>query len=86
MTTPSAKEATMHIDVRGRSCPIPLLATKKALCPDLEQLTVLVSSGTARAHVVSLLRDEGFEVAVQESADGYRIEGRRPGSGGGASR
>ena len=77
MTAPSAKEATMHIDVRGRSCPIPLLTTKRALSPELEQLTVLVSSGTARAHVVSLLRDEGFEVVVQEGADGYRVEARR---------
>ncbi|HEX7487690.1 MAG TPA: sulfurtransferase TusA family protein [Anaeromyxobacteraceae bacterium] len=67
----------MHIDVRGRSCPIPLLTTKKALRPELRQLTVLVSSGTARAHVVSLLRDEGFEVAVQVDAETYRIEASR---------
>jgi tRNA 2-thiouridine synthesizing protein A len=67
----------MEIDVRGRSCPIPLLTTRKALRPDVNRLTVLVSSGTARAHVVSLLRDEGFDVAVQDEAAGYRIVGSR---------
>jgi TusA-related sulfurtransferase len=67
----------MQIDVRGRSCPIPLMETKKALAAAPAQLSVLVSSGTARAHVTSLLRDEGFEVSVDEEGDGYRIEARR---------
>jgi tRNA 2-thiouridine synthesizing protein A len=68
----------MHIDVRGRSCPIPLMETKKALGSAPAALTVLVSSGTARAHVTSLLRDEGFQVEVAENGDAYRIEARRP--------
>jgi TusA-related sulfurtransferase len=67
----------MQIDVRGRSCPIPLMETKKALSAAPARLSVLVSSGTARAHVTSLLRDEGFEVSVQEDGDAYRIEAQR---------
>jgi tRNA 2-thiouridine synthesizing protein A len=69
----------MQIDVRGRSCPIPLMETKKALVASPAALTVLVSSGTARAHVTSLLRDEGFTVEVAEDGDAYRIEAQRVG-------
>jgi tRNA 2-thiouridine synthesizing protein A len=66
----------MQIDVRGRSCPIPLLETKRALGREPTALTVLVSSGTARAHVTSLLRDEGYAVEVRDEPDGYRIDAR----------
>ncbi len=73
----SDTEDPMQIDVRGRSCPIPLMETKKALAAAPARLSVLVSSGTARAHVTSLLRDEGFEVTVTQDDQGYRIEARR---------
>jgi tRNA 2-thiouridine synthesizing protein A len=67
----------MQIDVRGRSCPIPLLETKKALRSEPAALTVRVTSGTARAHVTSLLRDEGYALEVHDEEDGYRIDARR---------
>lgn len=67
----------MLIDVRGRSCPIPLMQTRNAVAASPARLSVLVSSGTARAHVTCFLRDEGFEVTVTEDDDGYRIDAQR---------
>jgi tRNA 2-thiouridine synthesizing protein A len=67
----------MQIDARGLSCPLPVMHTKKALESDPTALTVLVTSGTAKANVVNLLSDEGFTVAVEQRAGEYRIEARR---------
>ncbi len=68
----------MQIDARGLSCPLPLMRTKKALEDSPASLTVLVTSGTARANVVSLLSDEGFAVTVDPGDGEWRIEARRP--------
>jgi hypothetical protein len=53
------------------------METRKALATAPAALSVLVSSGTARAHVTSLLRDEGFTVGVVEEGDAFRIDARR---------
>ncbi|MCE5202928.1 MAG: sulfurtransferase TusA family protein [Coriobacteriales bacterium] len=67
----------MELDVRGLSCPIPLMRTKKALEADPDQLTVLADSGTAKTNVVNLLKDSGYVVEVAEEPGGYRISARR---------
>jgi TusA-related sulfurtransferase len=67
----------MYLDARGLSCPLPLMRTKKALETNPPQLTVVVTSGTARANVVSLLADEGFTVHVEQRDGEYRIEAKR---------
>ncbi|MBE0476036.1 MAG: sulfurtransferase TusA family protein [Coriobacteriia bacterium] len=66
-----------EIDARGLSCPLPLMRTKKALDGGAGELTVLCDNGTAKANVVNLLSDSGFEVDVAESAGEYRISARR---------
>jgi tRNA 2-thiouridine synthesizing protein A len=68
----------MQIDVRGLSCPLPLMRTKKALEARPAALTVLVTSGTAKANVAALLEDEGFAVRIAERDGEWRIEARRP--------
>lgn len=68
----------MEIDVRGLSCPVPLMKTQEALVKnDPETITVLASSGTAKANVVNLLKDFGYNVEVTDDAENYRIVGTR---------
>lgn len=62
-----------EVDVRGLSCPLPVMQTKQALPDAADGLVVLADSGTAKANVVHLLEDQGFAVNVEESDDAYRI-------------
>lgn len=64
-----------EVDVRGLSCPMPLMHTKKALEDGPEEILVLADSGTAKANVTAFLSDGGYDVAVEESAGEYRIKG-----------
>lgn len=67
----------LEVDVRGFSCPVPLMRTKKALEGDPAEIRVLVDSGTAKANVVNLLKDSSYEVAVDETSDGWTIVGKK---------
>ncbi|MCX8007320.1 MAG: sulfurtransferase TusA family protein [Coriobacteriia bacterium] len=67
----------VEVDVRGFSCPVPLMRTKKALEDGPAEIAVLVDSGTAKANVVNLLKDSSYEVSVEESADGWTVMGKR---------
>ena len=66
-----------EVDVRGLSCPVPLMQTKKALEETPAEILVLADSGTAKANVVGFLQDEGYAVTVEDSGEEYRITGRR---------
>ncbi|PKQ20733.1 MAG: hypothetical protein CVT66_03245 [Actinobacteria bacterium HGW-Actinobacteria-6] len=66
-----------ELDVRGLSCPMPLMHTKKALEGDPSKIRVHADSGTAKANVVALLKDSGYEVSIEESDEEYRITGTR---------
>lgn len=62
-----------ELDVRGLSCPMPLMLTKQALADAPRELLVHADSGTAKANVVALLSDVGYTVTVEDSAEEYRI-------------
>jgi TusA-related sulfurtransferase len=66
-----------EVDVRGLSCPMPLVQTKQALEDGTREILVHADSGTAKANVVGLLADEGYAVTVEEADDEYRIKGTR---------
>lgn len=66
-----------EVDVRGLSCPMPLMHTKKALEEKPAEILVRADSGTAKANVTALLADEGYDVAVEQDAGEYRITGVR---------
>ncbi len=66
-----------ELDVRGLSCPMPLMHTKKAIEDDPARIIVRADSGTAKANVVAFLQDAGYAVTVDESGDEYRLEGIR---------
>lgn len=64
-----------ELDVRGLSCPMPLMHTKKALEESPAEILVHADSGTAKANVSALLADEGYTVTIEESGEEYRIKG-----------
>ena len=64
----------IEIDVRGFSCPIPVVKTKKAIDenPD-EQITVLVESAVSRENVSRLAYSRGYSVEVNKADNGFRL-------------
>jgi len=65
---------TIEVDVRGFSCPIPVVKTKKAIEQNPgEPVTVLVESAVSKENVSRLAESKGYSVKVEEVEDGYRI-------------
>lgn len=63
-----------EVDVRGFSCPIPVVRTKKAIEENpKEALTVLVESAVSKENVSRLAQSKGYSVIVEETSDGYRL-------------
>jgi tRNA 2-thiouridine synthesizing protein A len=71
----------IEIDVRGFSCPIPVVKTKKAIeqNPD-EPITVLVETTVSKENVSRLARNRSYSVQVEEVAgEEYRVLLNPPG-------
>jgi len=66
-----------EVDVRGLSCPMPLMLTKKALEDDPAEIMVHADSGTSKSNVVGMLSDYGYTVTVDQDGEEYRIKGAR---------
>ncbi len=66
-----------EVDVRGLSCPMPLMHTKKAIEDDPAEVLVHADSGTAKANVVAFLQDAGYTVSVDQTGEEYKIKGAR---------
>ena len=66
-----------ELDVRGLSCPMPLMHTKKAIEDDAAEILVHADSGTAKANVVAFLQDAGYSVSVDQTGEEYKIKGAR---------
>ena len=64
----------IQVDVRGYSCPIPVVNTKKAIKDNPgKELTVLVESAVSKENVSRLAESEGYITQVEETDDGYRL-------------
>lgn len=64
----------IEVDVRGYSCPIPVVRTKKAIEEHpKEQLTVLVETATSKENVSRLAQSKGYSVKAEEVEDGFRL-------------
>jgi len=64
----------VEVDVRGFSCPIPVVRTRKAIEENPKQiLSVLVDSAVSKENVSRLAQSRGYAVSVEETADGYRL-------------
>ena len=63
-----------EVDVRGFSCPIPVVKTRKTIEENpSEPLSVLVESAVSKENVSRLAQSKGYSVKVEELADGFRL-------------
>jgi tRNA 2-thiouridine synthesizing protein A len=63
-----------EIDVRGYSCPIPVVKTKKAMDDNpREVLAVLVETAVSKENVSRLAMSRGYAVRVEEVSGEYRL-------------
>jgi len=70
----------IEVDVRGFSCPIPVVRTKKAIEENpSEPITVLVESAVSKENVSRLAQSKGYSINVEETSDGYRLSLSPPG-------
>jgi tRNA 2-thiouridine synthesizing protein A len=64
----------IEVDVRGFSCPIPVVRTKKALDKNPnESVTVLVESEVSKENVSRLARSKGYSVKMERIGEEYRL-------------
>ncbi len=63
-----------NIDVRGLSCPLPVVVARKEL-QKMKQgiLEVLVDTGTARDNIKRMATHEGWKVEVKEEGEEYLL-------------
>lgn len=70
----------VEVDVRGLSCPIPVVKTKKVFDENPDQpVTVLVESMVSKENVSRLAESRGYSVKVDEVPDGYKLQLNPPG-------
>lgn len=64
----------IEVDVRGYSCPIPVVRTKKAIEEHpKEPITVLVETATSKENVTRLAQSKGYSVKAEETKDGFKL-------------
>ncbi|MFQ3567850.1 MAG: sulfurtransferase TusA family protein [Aggregatilineales bacterium] len=70
----------IEIDVRGLSCPEPVLRTRKALetLSLDEPLVVMVETATSRENVSRMARSKGYNVTIDPTDDGFRLTIAKP--------
>ena len=62
----------VEIDVRGFSCPIPVVKTKKTIEENpKEVITVLVESAVSKENVTRLAQSKGYTVGIETIEDGF---------------
>lgn len=66
------------IDCTGKTCPLPVIETKKALEEGhVDTLAVIVDNPTSLENVMRFLQSQGFSVSVMEENKKHRIEATR---------
>ena len=64
----------IEVDVRGFSCPIPVVRTKKAFDENPQQaIAVLTDSEVSKENVSRLAWSRGYSVKAEEVPDGFRL-------------
>ena len=65
----------IEVDVRGFSCPIPVVRTQKAIEENPNEiLTVVTETGVTRENVSRLAQSKGYTVKVEEVGDDFYIQ------------
>lgn len=60
------------LDVRGLSCPIPLIKTQNAL-QEAAEITVLVDEPVAKENIIKYARSQNFRIEWSEANGEYTI-------------
>ncbi len=64
----------LEVDVRGYSCPIPVVKTKKAMeASPKEALTVLIETEVSKENVARLAQSRGYAIKEEAVAGEYRL-------------
>jgi len=64
----------IEVDVRGLSCPIPVVKTRKAFERDSKsEVVVLIDSEVSVENVSRLARNRGYSVTVEREGGEYRL-------------
>ena len=64
----------IEVNVRGFSCPIPVVKTKKAFDENPnEPVSVLVETEVSKENVSRLAKSRGYSVGIETIADGFRL-------------
>ena len=61
------------LDVRGLSCPMPVLKTKQAIKADEKNLEIISDNNTSMENISKYLKVEGVNFTVTEDKDDYII-------------
>ena len=70
----------IEVDVRGFSCPIPVVRIQKAIEDNPKEiLTVVTETGVTRENVSRLAQSKGYTVKVEEVGDDFYIQLIPPG-------
>lgn len=67
----------MIIDARGRSCPEPVLMTKRGVERDALGVDVIVDNTTARENIKRFAQNSGYKVEVVEQNGEYTLKLRK---------
>jgi tRNA 2-thiouridine synthesizing protein A len=64
------------IDVRGLSCPIPVLKTKQAVKNKEKKLEIISDSNASMENILKYLRSAGYNFTVTEVEENYIIKAK----------
>ncbi len=62
-----------RLDVRGLSCPMPVLKTKQAIKDGEKNLEIVSDNNTSMENISKFLKIEGLSFTVTEDRDDYII-------------
>jgi tRNA 2-thiouridine synthesizing protein A len=70
----------VEVDVRGFSCPLPVVRTKKAMEQNPKEiLTVLTETAVSKENVTRLAESQGYSVETTEISGEYELTLTPPG-------
>lgn len=66
------------VDVRGLSCPMPVLKTKKVIDSGAKEILVIGTSQVSKENVAKLAKSQGYEVIIKvDGKDNWEMELRK---------
>lgn len=70
----------VEVDVRGFSCPVPVVRTKKAMDQNPKDiLTVITETAVSKENVSRLAESQGYSVKITEISGEYELTLTPPG-------